>query len=55
MEMYFITNGECEVLDIAETRVLSKHGAGDTIGDIALFPQVRYVVGLFWQLNIYRW
>ena len=37
-EMYWIASGECESLDKSETRVLSKHVAGEHFGDIGCFP-----------------
>ena len=40
MEMYFVTSGVCEALDISGLRILSRFSAGDHFGDIALFPEL---------------
>ena len=40
MEMYWITKGEVEVLNVSETRTLTKLRAGDFVGEISLFPDL---------------
>jgi len=40
MEMFFITKGEVEVLNVTEVRVLTRLRKGDFVGEIALFPEL---------------
>ena len=40
MEMYWITKGEVEVLNVTETRTLTKLRKGDFVGEISLFPSL---------------
>ena len=40
MEMYFITAGELEVLNVAETRTFMRLCKGSFVGEISLFPEL---------------
>lgn len=40
MEMYFITEGELEVLNVAESRTLMRLRKGTFVGEISLFPDL---------------
>ena len=40
MEMYFITEGELEVLNVAESRTLMRLRKGSFVGEISLFPDL---------------
>jgi hypothetical protein len=40
MEMYFIIEGELEVLNVTEVRIMCRLRKGDFVGEIALFPNL---------------